>query len=484
MKKFWEQAALLCGLVLAIALLLPGNTFAKEETIKEGVYAGSISLEGMTGEEAYDAITQYVEALSETEITLVAAEDNQVVVTAGELGITWVNEEIPEEAVLLGSQGNVVARYKALKDLAHENKIYPIEIDFDIMLIDSILAEKCSKYDKEAVDMELVLKNGVFSTREGSVGYALDVESAIDTVYEYLLQDWDHQACTIALPIITTQPRGTAEELLQVKDVLGSYTTSYKSSGANRVGNIENGARLINGVTLYPGDEFSTCDLVTPFTAANGYYMAGSYISGKVVDSLGGGICQVSSTLYNAVLLSELEVTERHNHSMIVSYVEPSADAAIAESSGKDLKFINNTDYPIYVESYTTSDKTVTVTIYGVEQRDAGHSIKYVSEVTETIPPSADVITADSSLALGIVSISDAHTGYKAKLWKVVYENGREVSREQVNTSSYKMTPRSATVGVATADPNAYNQIMAAIATGDAIHVRNIAAMLTSPAAQ
>lgn len=484
MKKFWKQAALLCGLALVIAWLLPGDTFAKEETIKEGVYAGSISLTGMTKEEAYDAITQYVEALSEIEITLVAAEDNQVVVTAGELGITWVNEEIPEEAVLLGSQGNVVARYKALKDLAHENKIYPIEIDFDIMLIDGVLAEKCSKYDKEAVDMSLVLKNGVFSTKEGSAGYALDVESSIDAVYEYLLQDWDHQACTIALQIITTQPRGTEEELLQVKDVLGSYTTSYKSSGVNRVGNIENGARLINGVTLYPGDEFSTCDMVTPFTAANGYYMAGSYISGKVVDSLGGGICQVSSTLYNAVLLSELEVTERHNHSMIVSYVEPSADAAIAESSGKDLRFINNTDYPIYVESYTTSDKTVTVTIYGVEQRDAGHSVKYVSEVTETIPPSADVITADSSLALGIVSISDAHTGYKARLWKVVYENGREVSREQVNTSSYKMTPRSATVGVATADPNAYNQIMAAIATGDAIHVRNIAAMLISPAAE
>lgn len=484
MKKFWKQAALLCGLALVIAWLLPGDTFAKEETIKEGVYAGSISLAGMTKEEAYDAITQYVEALSEIEITLVAAEDNQVVVTAGELGITWVNEEIPEEAVLLGSQGNVVARYKALKDLAHENKIYPIEIDFDIMLIDSVLAEKCSKYDKEALDMSLVLKNGVFSTKEGSAGYALDVESSIDAVYEYLLQDWDHQACTIALQIITTQPRGTEEELLQVKDVLGSYTTSYKSSGVNRVGNIENGARLINGVTLYPGDEFSTCDMVTPFTAANGYYMAGSYISGKVVDSLGGGICQVSSTLYNAVLLSELEVTERHNHSMIVSYVEPSADAAIAESSGKDLRFINNTDYPIYVESYTTSDKTVTVTIYGVEQRDAGHSVKYVSEVTETIPPSADVITADSSLALGIVSISDAHTGYKARLWKVVYENGREVSREQVNTSSYKMTPRSATVGVATADPNAYNQIMAAIATGDAIHVRNIAAMLISPASE
>ena len=105
---------------------------------------------------------------------------------------------------------------------------------------------------------------------------------------------------------------------------------------------MENGCRLIDGFVLYPGEEFSAYGAVSPFTKENGYFMAGSYVDGKVVDSLGGGICQVSTTLYNAVLLSELEVTERHNHSMIVSYVEPSADAAISESSGKDFKFVNN----------------------------------------------------------------------------------------------------------------------------------------------
>lgn len=482
MKKFLKQAALLCGLVLATALCLPADTYAKEDTIKEGVYAGEISLSGMTMEEARTAVTEYVESLNDVEITLIAADGNEVVVTAQELGIVWANEAIVEEAVTLGSQGNIVERYKALKDLEHENKVYPIEIDFDITLIDTILAEKCSKFDREAVDMGLVLKDGVFTTKEGQKGYLLDVEASIDIVYDYLVEEWDHQACSIKLQITTTQPRGTKEELLQVNDVLGSFTSSYSTSGANRIRNIENGARLINGVTIYPGDEFSACDMVTPFTEANGYYMAASYISGKVVDSLGGGICQVSSTLYNAVLLAELEVTERHNHSMIVAYMDPSADAAIAESSGKDLRFINNTDYPIYIESYTTSDKKVVVNIYGVETREEGRTVQYVSEVTETIPPTPDVITVDANQPLGVVSISDAHTGYKARLWKVVLVNGVEISREMVNTSSYKMTPRSATVGVATTDPNAYNEIMAAIATGDITHVRNIAALLTAPA--
>ena len=94
--------------------------------------------------------------------------------------------------------------------------------------------------------------------------------------------------------------------------------------------------------------------------------MAGSYISGKVVDSIGGGICQVSTTLYNAALLAELEITERHTHSMTVSYVDLSADAAIAESAGKDFRFVNNTDYPIYIEGII-KNKQITFNIYGKE---------------------------------------------------------------------------------------------------------------------
>jgi vancomycin resistance protein YoaR len=203
-------------------------------------------------------------------------------------------------------------------------------------------------------------------------------------------------------------------------------------------------------------------------------------MNGKVVDSLGGGICQVSTTLYNAVLKSELEVTERFNHSMIVSYVDPSADAAIAESSGKDFKFVNNLDYPIYIEGYT-ENKKITFNIYGKETRDAGHSVKYESEVLEVISPTTDQIYADSSKPIGYIVSDSAHTGYKARLWKVVTENGVEVSREQINSSTYKMTPRSATVGTATDDPNAYNEIMAAIGTGSIDHVKNVISMLTTP---
>ena len=206
-------------------------------------------------------------------------------------------------------------------------------------------------------------------------------------------------------------------------------------------------------------------------------------MNGQVVDSLGGGICQVSTTLYNAVLLAELQVKERYSHSMVVSYVDRSADAAIAESSGKDFRFVNSTDYPIYIEGIC-ENKQVIINIYGKETRSAGRSVRYESEILEEILPPADEITADAGKPLGYISTESAHIGYKARLWKIVTENGVEVSREVVNNSKYKMSPRSAVVGVATDDPHKYEEIMAAIGTFNIAHVKNVIALLTAPPAE
>lgn len=471
---------LLLGTVFCAFSLLTVNVEAKgDDTLKKGVYAEEISLAGMTEEEAAEAINAYVDSLKEAEITLLAADDNEVTVTAGELGLSWKNTDIIEEAKELGMHGNVVQRYKELKDLENENKVYPIELGFDVTAINNVLVEKCSVFDREAIDYTLTRENGAFKITDGQTGYRLDVETSIDEVYDYMTNKWARGNETIALTVEEEQPRGNEEELSLVKDVLGTYTTTYKSSNSNRSGNIANGCRLIDGTTLYPGDEFSTYQTVSPFSEKNGYYMAGSYLNGKVVDSLGGGICQVSTTLYNAVLLSELDVTERYNHSMIVSYVSPSADAAIAESSGKDFKFVNNTEHPIYIEGHT-EDKKITFTIYGVETRPANRTVEYESEILETINPTSDALYPDAAYPLGYISVTGAHIGYKARLWKVVKEDGVQVSREVVNSSNYKMVPRSAVVGVSTADANAYNEIMAACGTGSIDHVKNVIAILNA----
>lgn len=482
-KKKIGKSGFCLALMLVCFLLFDMPVRAEGgETIKPGIFAGDIELSGMTEEQARAAVESYVEDLESMEIVLQYGSVAEVTVTAGDLGIAWTNKEIVTEAAGIGTQGNVIERYKVLKDLEHENKVYPIELSFDIQKISDILTQKCTGYDREAVDYQLTRKDGEFQIIQGQEGYSLDVETSIDLVNDYLTQSWDCQACTIALDVTVEAPRGSMEEMAQVKDVLGSFTTSFKSSGPSRTANVENGCQLIDGTLLYPGEEFSTYAAVSPFSEANGYYMAGSYINGKVVDSLGGGICQVSTTLYNAVLRAELEVTERHNHSMVVSYVPRSADAAIAESSGKDFRFVNNMDYPIYIEGYIDK-KQITFNIYGKETRDPNREVIYESEELEVNIPPRDEIYADASKPIGYIVSEGAHIGYKAKLWKVVKENGKEVSRTLVNSSTYKMVPRSATVGTATDNPAAYEQIMAAINSGSVDQVKAVIAALTTQAA-
>ena len=280
----------------------------------------------------------------------------------------------------------------------------------------------------------------------------------------YLTDIWKDGIGEVDLEVEITEPKGSKEELARVKDVLGKGSTDYSSSSASRATNIKNGTQKLNGKVLYPGDTFSVCDAMVPFTEENGYALAGSYANGTVVESFGGGICQVSSTLYLAVLRSELQVTERHNHSMIVNYVKPSMDAAIAEGA-KDFKFVNNLDTPVYIEGYAGGGM-VSFVVYGEEYRSEGRTVSYESETLETIQPTTE-LTADPEKALGSIEQTDSsHTGYRAKLWKVVTENGQE-TREEVNNSTYQMTPAKYKVGVKTDNAEASSAMYSAIAAND-----------------
>lgn len=462
-------------LMIAAMVVITMPVSAKEDKIESGIYANDINLSGMTATEARGKIEEYVNSFGGTEITLNAVEGGTIVTTAADLGLKWGNDNILDEVANFGRDGDILQCYKELKDLEYRNKVYPINFDFDKNKIKTLIEENAQQYNQEAVNATLSKTETGFEITEGQPGIMVDTSASVDAVYNYLTSDWNGTGCSIDLVVTVDEPAGKAEDLAKVKDVLGTFTTSYSTSGGSRSANVANGCSLINGTTLYPGDEFSAYEAVSPFTEANGYYMAGSYLNGQVVDSLGGGICQVSTTLYNAVLLSELEVTERYNHSMIVSYVNPSADAAIAESSGKDFKFKNNTEYPIYIEGSTTPDKQITFTIYGVETRSSNREVVYESVVLERTVPDTEVIYTDESMPVGYCSVQSAHIGYKAQLWKVVRENGAEISREQVNSSTYMKAPRSATVGIATADEGAYNAIMAAVATNSVDEVKAVA---------
>lgn len=450
--------AALCLLVTGI--ITPAKENDQKDTIVNGVYIGDIDVSDMTKEEAEAAVNEYVQELSGSSVTFMVGE-HAVEVPVSELGFHVQADDIYDEAAALCKKGNVVKRYKDTKRLEKEGMKYELTFSFDEAMVRSVIESKCSVFDQPAVNAGLKRSNGGFEITDGAVGYELDVEQSVAQAVNFLNNEWSTQNPSVELVVAQTQPKGTREELSKVRDLLATATTSYSTSGSNRCGNVERGAGLINGTVLYPGDEFSTYATVSPITVENGYFMAASYSEGQVVESPGGGICQVSTTLYNAVLKAELEVTQRSNHSMIVTYVDPAKDAAIA-GTYKDFKFVNNTDAPIYIEG-VTAGKKITFNIYGAETRSSARTVEYVSETVQETEPSTE-IAASASANFGSISSQSAHKGVVAKLWKVVKENGQEVSRTEVNTSKYAMSPKKYVVGTANASPEAMAELEAAIA--------------------
>lgn len=482
MKKINHILSL--AILLTAACVVFGTTAPVKaegtDKIAEGVYIGNTYVGGMTEAEAEEAVASYV-SRTEASVFTFAVGDKQIQAEASELGIHFSDVNVIQEAMDVGRSGNLIKRYKDKKDLEHGGRVIPMPLAVDHTAVQTLFEEKAGELNQEAVDNGLIRENGEFRIIEGTDGIEVNVKESIAMVENYINTEWDGTDAKIELVAEVVKPRGTKEELSKVQDLLGGYSTNYKDSKAGRCENISIAASKINGTVLYPGEEFSVGKAIGPLTGANGYKLAGAYENGQVVESYGGGVCQVSTTLYNAVILAELEVTERSNHSMIVNYVKPSQDAAIA-GDYKDLKFVNNQDGPIYLEGYTVG-KDVYFNIYGEDKRPAGRVVSFESEVVSQQDPGTQfVATGDPVGYIGVAQ--GKHTGYVAKLWKIVTVNGVQESREEFNKSTYKASPKIVFVGTASADPNASAVMGAAIATQDEATIYGAAAPYAAALAQ
>lgn len=416
-----------------------------DNTIVKGVFIDEVEVSGMTREQAEAAVKDYVEGLRGKGVAVMIGS-NVVYTTIGDLGYEMEENDNIDTALSLGKSGNLIKRYKDMKDIEQGSIVYPLSFIYDKTKIKSIVEVDVSAYNVAPVNATVTRKSGEFIYGDHIVGSKVNVEATVKAVADAIDQ-WNHQDIVVDAVIEEDMPIYTREAVEQCNAVLGTFTTEYTDSAEGRAANLANGARLINNAVLYPGDVFSAYDYLTPFTKANGYYVAGAYLQGKVIDSVGGGACQVTTTLYNAVLSAELEVVERQPHSMTISYVDLSRDAAIA-GTYKDFKFKNNTDAPILIEA-TTKGRRITFKLWGKETRDnKNRTVEYVSKILSETPPPADVVTEDPTQPETYRKVTQsAHTGYKAELYKVVYENGIEVSRTLINKSSYAAAPKYVTLG-------------------------------------
>ena len=463
--------------MLTLIMAVPSMAQKNDGKIEEGVYAGEINLSGMTESQAEEVVQDYVDSLMDADVSLVCVDGNTANVKARELGITWGNTTLTHEAAGIGKSGGLIKRYKDLTDLKRENKVFNIELAADSDKVREVLNSACTAYNVNPVDASLEPNNsGSFSIKEGQDGKKVDVDASEVLIEDYVKDSLKPENNMITLAIENVKPKGDSETLSKITDKLGSFTTSYPKSSSDRCANIEAGCSHINGTLLYPGEQLSVYEKVSPFTEENGYHLAGSYLNGLVVESLGGGICQVSTTLYQAVLRAELQVDQRSNHSMVVDYVPHSGDAAIA-GTAKDFKFTNSTDNPIYIAG-RTGGKEITFTIYGVETRPSNRTLAFESVDISTEEPEGVKVVGDSSQPAGYTHIQGSHTGYSSEFWKIIKIDGKEESRERVNKSYYKASPRTLTLGTATDNSITKSAIAAAIASQDIDYARAVAASI------
>ena len=436
---------------------------AETGTIPENIFISGQNVSGMTADEANQVVADYLSGYGDVEFTLQAGEKS-VTADGEDIGLTAKNADVVTRALNYGKEGNLVSRYKANKDMENGvKKDFAISLTADINTAKTYLDENSDELNIKAVNNGLKRENGSFTYVEGSSGVTVLTDQSAVLIADYISAQWSGENATIDLITEVTEPKGTREELAQVQDVLGSFETDFSSSSSARKKNVRTGAEKLNGIVLYPGDTLSVYEAVSPFDAENGYALAPSYENGTTVDSYGGGICQVSTTLYNAVMRAELEIVTRSAHSMIVTYVEPSMDAAIA-GTFKDLQFKNNQETPSYIEGYTNGG-TLGFRIYGKETRPDNRKVTFESEVTSQTDPVREFV-ASQDLPVGTIKkTQSSHTGYTARLWKIVTVDGVEESRKVYNNSTYKASNEIYSVGLANASPEAAAAINNAIAT-------------------
>lgn len=345
-------------------------------------------------------------------------ENEQLVITSGKKGLLLKKEELKntvKEAIknqIKGKDADVILLPVETKE--------PEKIDLDNIYQEICKQPKDAYYDKE---------NKKLYKEENGINFAISLEEAKNSLQE------EKEEYIIPLKIVKPQIKVSdlANENFFPK-LLAKFTTRYDESVENRANNIRLSSEKINGTILMPNETFSYNKVVGERTVKAGYKEASIYMGGKVVNGIGGGICQVSSTLYNAVLLANLEIIERRNHYFITSYVSASRDATVSYGS-IDFKFKNTRNYPIKIECISKNG-ICQVFIYGMEE-EVEYEVEIQDEITEVIPYTTRTIKTKELAEGESIIIQKGVNGYKSEAYRILKLNGKIISKTLLSKDSY-----------------------------------------------
>ena len=419
------------------------------DTIYDGITVNGQPVGGLSTE---NAISKLEESLNKPILgneIVISHEEVEKTIKFSDIDAQYDVEDAAFTAYQVARNGDIENRYSVYQTLEENGMDINANFVYDEGKLDLILQEINSVVTVEVEDSQLKRENGKFVITDEVEGYTMNVAKTKADVVNLLEQV---KGGNVVVTGDVTKPKVKKEDNEKSTNLIGSFYTKY--TGSENLGrniNLKVGCEHITGTVVKPGDIFSMNNALGEQTYENGYRNAAVIVNGKLEDGLAGGVCQITTTLYNAVVKAELDVVERRNHSLAVAYVPLGQDAAVA-GNYTDFKFKNSTEYPIYVEAYIASGKLVT-NIYGHEEHDAGRTVELEHVYVGSIPKPAEKVIEDPNIPLGERVIT--HTGkigHKVSTYKKVYENGKLLSSQWFSDSTYKATADEVSVGTGAAE--------------------------------
>lgn len=435
----------------------------------QNVYVDGIHLGGMTQQEAVNAVTAQAQQRNDAWTVQLTYQGQLVTeLNANQLGMRVDVYEPLRQAWAQGHTGDAQQRMAAMETLAETPyNAYSALPSGDTSVVDSVLEELRNKVYRAPQDASLETFNpesvtDPFTFRQEVVGRALDTEPIKEKLYQMVST---MESGTIEIEPDMIQPQVTVADLEKLVTLRGtaSTTVSYRST-ENRTNNIRRAFQLISGTIIQPGGTFSFNDIVGERSTANGFYEAIEYAYGEQVMGIGGGVCQASSTVYQAAVAAGMQITKREQHSLAVNYTEYGYDATVYWSKNRkiDLAFKNTSDSAIYIAASVQMDPSnrkqwiAKVSIYGADLGNVTYKLE--TDKPQVIPAPTDVkyvkdkkqeyVTYEDEEEV----VQKASEGYIIDSYCVKYVDGVAVERNHLYTDTYEAKQKIVYVGTKTRD--------------------------------
>ena len=441
MKIFEKNRKIKIGIAIGITAamltaLITAGIFTQQLLGQESIYpfvtVEGITVHDMTPEEAKSHLEMHLEQQDEQNL-IFSFNDQEWTIPFTELGFEYNYEEALEQAMNYGRKGSRIERLSEIRRLRQNPADVTLTYGYRQELLRTFLNDLASELHIEAKAASIARSNQAFVVTPEQAGQTLDVDKTFQLAHEALTGSGDNK---IILVIDEISPYPTAADLRQIQTAISEFSTTFSSADSGRTANLKIGSSSINGQLLLPGETFSFNETTGPRIAAAGYKEAPVIVMGELVPGVGGGICQVSTTLYNAVVRADLKIEERLNHSMPVSYVPRGQDATVSFGA-IDFRFTNNREYPIFIESDVVGTR-LSVRIYANAKNS--YTIDLVSQDTEVITPTTETRYDDTLFEDEKRTERAARNGYRVVTYKVYREGGQEIRREEISRDHYRVT--------------------------------------------